>query len=156
MRFRFAPPILLTQHRIARNVIGNKLFFTYFNMDFLDFKKLPKKWTVIILIIVVGFLLPILAATIQGRIVHFNPLAIVSTKNDNLTDCLVEATFQDSFSGRKFAGIEILFVRRYDVVNTRLIRPYYWFNLPGQPIKVMLRGETSVSRCESNPNYDPL
>lgn len=110
----------------------------------------------VILIIVVGFLLPILAATIQGRIVHFNPLAIVSTKDDTLTECQVEATFQDSFSGRKFAGIDMLFVRRYDVVNTRLVRPYYWFNLPGKPIKVVVKGETGVSICESNPNYDPL
>ena len=26
IRFRFAPPILLTQHRICRNVVRNKFF----------------------------------------------------------------------------------------------------------------------------------
>ncbi|OGF30249.1 hypothetical protein A2223_00285 [Candidatus Falkowbacteria bacterium RIFOXYA2_FULL_35_8] len=105
-------------------------------------------WLILILVMIIGFVLPIIIGVISGNVVNYNPLAIVHSSNENLSDCMIYATFQDSFSGRKFAGVDVLLVRRYSIIDENTIKPYSWFNIPLPIIKVMLGGETMRSLCE--------
>lgn len=119
----------------------------------------PLSSLILFLIVLVGYLMPSFSST-RGRIIYSNPpRIIVSTQNNTLSECLIEATYTDLTSsqdnyGRAFTG---LFIKKLEILDTWSLLPTYWFNITGRrKISSHMGGESDVSRCKDDPNYRPF